>query len=94
MRCKLLRYAEVGVEAQEREVTNLICAFQDSNPHNRLVSKLGSTVIGVQTAEGVVIAAEKRMTSKLMEKAADKVCSRLCRLGWCTSEAQSGSIVS
>ena len=35
--------------------------------------KLGSTVIGVQTAEGVVLGAEKRMKSRLMEKVADKI---------------------
>jgi 20S proteasome subunit alpha 5 len=35
--------------------------------------KLGSTVVGVQTAEGVVLGAEKRLTSRLMEKVADKI---------------------
>ncbi|EEC17139.1 proteasome subunit alpha type, putative [Ixodes scapularis] len=29
--------------------------------------KLGSTAIGIQTAEGVVLAVEKRVTSPLME---------------------------
>ena len=29
--------------------------------------KLGSTAIGIQTAEGVVVAVEKRITSTLME---------------------------
>ena len=32
-----------------------------------MLLKLGSTAIGIQTAEGVVLAVEKRITSTLME---------------------------
>merc|ERR1712071_91062 len=45
--------------------------------------KLGSTAVGIQTAEGVVLVVEKRITSKLIEpssieKVFDRRARRLC----------------
>ena len=54
-------------------VTNQCFLNHQSPPYFRQVEyaieaiKLGSTAIGIQTSEGVVLAVEKRVTSPLME---------------------------
>lgn len=41
--------------------------------------KLGSTAVGIQTKEGVVLAVEKRLTSPLLEPSSvEKVCVFVC----------------
>jgi len=48
--------------------------------------KLGSTAIGIQTAEGVVLAVEKRITSPLMEPSSmEKIMKVDSHLGCATS---------
>ena len=45
----------------------LICFFCLKIEYAIEAIKLGSTAIGIQTSEGVILAVEKRITSSLME---------------------------
>lgn len=45
----------------------------------RLTFQLGSTAVGIQTREGVVLAVEKRITSPLLEPSSvEKIMGALC----------------
>lgn len=52
------------LHAQTMDQVNLQSEFKT---YNTIVLQLGSTAIGIQTAEGVVLAVEKRVTSTLIE---------------------------
>lgn len=51
------------------------------------VSQLGSTSIGIQTSEGVILAVEKRLTSPLLEPSSVE---KIMEIDWHIGAAMSG----